>query len=103
MDHHSLELRVAQLEKELAFWIEKFKRAGENDSIRFLELQLQIENLQSRVKDFDKIEKIAFDAYVQTHPAAQDDLLDMDRTVDMGVQHLYFANLPSIKDFRSKS
>ena len=103
MDNHSLEQRVAQLEKELAFWIEKFKRAGESDSIRFLELELQAENLQSRVKDLDKIEKIAFDAYVQTHPAAQEALLDMDRTVDMGVHHLYFANFPSLKDFRSKS
>ena len=29
MDNHALELRVAQLEKKLAFWEAKFKQAGE--------------------------------------------------------------------------
>jgi len=102
MDNPDLEHRVARLEKRLAFWEAKFKQAGEKDSIRFVELELKVERLMRRLEDFDRIEKIASDAYVKSHPRAQEAILELDRT-DMGAQDLYFENLPSIKDARSKS
>src|SRR5271157_2227247 len=103
MDNQSLEERVAQLEKELAFWVGKFKKANEDDSIHFLELELKVENLTERLKDFYRVEKIASDAYVRTHPEVQETLLDMSRIVDMDVMDHYFQNLPTIKDARSRS
>jgi hypothetical protein len=101
MDNHSLEQRVSQLEKELAFWKDKFKRAGEKDSIRFVELELKVERLMRGLTDVDRIEKIASDAYVKSHPRAQETILEIDRTVDMGSQDLYFDNLPSVKNAKS--
>ncbi|MGO9545219.1 MAG: hypothetical protein ACLPPF_10535 [Rhodomicrobium sp.] len=101
MDNHALELRVAQLEKKLAFWEAKFKQAGENDSIRFVKLELRVEYLISRLKDFDRLEKIAFDAYVKSHPKAQEAILEIDRTVPMDAHDLYFDNLPSVKNAKS--
>jgi len=92
MHNQSLEQRVAQLEKELAFWMAKFRNASEDDSIRFLGL-----------KDFYKVEKKASDAYVRTHPEVQEILLDMSRIVDMDVMEYYFENLPTIKAARSRS
>ncbi|MGO9986824.1 MAG: hypothetical protein ACLPIX_21760 [Rhodomicrobium sp.] len=103
MDNHALEQRITQLERKLAFWEAKFKQAGENDSIRFVKLELQVEYLMSRLEDFDRFEKIVSAAYVKSHPKAQEAILEIDRTVDMGAQHLYFENFPSIKDARSKS
>ncbi len=103
MDNNSLEQRVAQLEKELDFWKHKFKRAGENDSIRYVKLESQVEYLMSRLEDFERIEKIASAAYVKSHPKAQEVILQIDRTVPMDAQDLYFENLPSIKDAKSKS
>src|SRR5208282_5007276 len=103
MDNHTLEQRVAQLEKELAFWKHKFKQAGEKDSIRFVELELRVERMMRRLEDFDRIEKIASDAYVKSHPRAQEAILEIDRTVAMDIQDIYFENLPSVKDARPKS
>ncbi len=103
MDNHAPEQRVAQLEKELAFWKHKFKRAGEKDSIRFVELELKVERLIRCLTDVDRIEKIASDAYVKSHPRAQETILEIDRTVAMDITDIYFENLPSVKDARSKS
>jgi len=103
MDNQALLQRIRQLEERLAFWERKFKQAGENDSIRFVQLELKVEDLMRRLEDFDRVEKIASDAYVKSHPKAQEAILEIDRTVDMGAQDLYFDNLPSVKDARSKS
>ncbi len=103
MDNHSLEQRVGQLEKELVFWKDKFKRAGENDSLRFVELELKVERLMRGLAEVDRIERIASDAYIKSHPNAQEMILDINRTVTMDIMDIYFENLPTIKDARSKS
>jgi hypothetical protein len=102
MDNHTLEQRVAQLEKQVASLQGIYATHLRMDALRVVGLEIKVESLEARLKDLDKIEKLVFDAYVQTHPEAQETILQIDRTVDMGVQHLYFENLPSIKDARSK-
>ena len=73
------------------------------DALRVVGLEIKVESLEARLKDLDKIEKLVFDAYVQTQPEAQETILARDRVVDMGELDFLFANQPTIKDARSKS
>lgn len=85
MNTQSPEQRIAELERELEFWMTKFRYASEDDSIRFLGL-----------KDFYRVEKKAYKAYARAHPEFRETIREMYLIVDMDLEDFYFENLPSI-------
>jgi len=103
MDNRMLEQRIATLEKELESLEGRYVAHLRSDGPRIVELEIKVQGLEARLKDFDKIETLVFDAYLHAHPEAQETILEIDRTVDMGAQAFYFQNLPTVKDARRKS
>ena len=103
MDNRMLEQRIATLEKQLESLEGRYVAHLRSDGLRIVELETKVQGLEARLKDFDKIETLVFDAYLHAHPEAQETILEIDRTVDMGAQAFYFQNLPTVKDARRKS
>jgi len=103
MDNRMLEQRIATLEKQLESLEGRYVAHLRSDGLRIVELEIKVQGLEARLKDFDKIETLVFDAYLHAHPEAQETILEIDRTVDMGAQAFYFQNLPTVKDARRKS
>jgi hypothetical protein len=104
MNNDPLEARVADLEKRLHSLEGRYVASLRDSGLRIIDLEIKVQELEARLKDLDTVEKIAFAAYVETHQGAQDAILDADRVIDMDVSHsVYFNNLPSIKDGRSRS
>ncbi len=103
MDNRMLEQRFATLEKQLESLEGRYVAHLRSDGLRIVELEIKVQGLEARLKDFDKIETLVFDAYLHAHPEAQETILQIDRTVDMAAQAFYFANLPTVKDAKRKS
>jgi hypothetical protein len=99
MNTHDLEKRVETLEKELESLNGRHVAHLRSDGFRIVELEILVQGLVARLKDFDKIEKIVFDAYLQNHPEAQKDLRTLDDMAEMAAS---FANIPTIKDARAR-
>jgi hypothetical protein len=99
MNTHDLEKRIETLEKELESLTGRFVAYLRFDAPRVGDLEIQVQEIQARLKDFDKIEKIVFDAYLQNHPDAQKDLRTLDDMAEMAAS---FANIPTIKDARAR-
>lgn len=97
MDNRMLEKRIATLEKQLESLEGRYVAHLRSDGLRIVELEIKVQGLEARLKDFDKIETLVFDAYLHSHPEAQETILEIDRTVDMGAQAFYFQNLPTVK------
>jgi hypothetical protein len=56
------------------------------------------QDLTSRVSRLDTIEPMLIEAYAETHPQAERDLLAIERATDWD-----FINLPSIQNLRRRS
>jgi hypothetical protein len=104
MNNDSLEERIAGLEQRLRSLEGRYVASLKDYGLRIIDLEVKAASLEARLKDLDTVEKVAYAAYVETHQGAQDAILDADRAAGMDVSHrVYFNNLPSIKDQRTKS
>ncbi len=97
MDNRELEQRIATLEQQLESLEGRYVAHLRSEGPRLGELEIKVQGLEARLKDFDKVETLVFDAYVHSHPKAQEGILEIDRVVDMASQAFYFQNLPTVK------
>jgi hypothetical protein len=98
MDNYELEQRIAALEHQLECFERRYLAYVRTDDPRVAELECKVQGLEGRLKDLDKVETLAFDAYLHCHPEAQEGILEIDRVVDMDAMAFYFQNLPTVKD-----
>ncbi len=97
MDNRELEQRIATLEKQLESLEGRYVTHLRSDGPRLGELEIKVQGLEARLKDFDKIETLVFDAYQHSHPEAQEGISEIERVVDKASHDFYFQNLPTIK------
>ena len=98
MDNHELEQHIATLEHQLECFERRYLAYVRTGGLRLAEIEAKVQGLEARLKDFDKVETLAFDAYLHCHPEAQEGILEIDRVVDMDALAFYFQNLPTVKD-----
>jgi hypothetical protein len=104
MDNKELEQRLTRLEQQLASLEARYlAHMRLVHGTRMAELEAKVNDLEGRVADMDKIEQLAQDAYLQTHPDALKAMLAADGVICLGLGDPQFQNIPSVKDNRPKS
>jgi hypothetical protein len=110
MDNQALEQRLARIEEHLAKLDERLTkldrrtvRAWEMLDIGILKIDLRLEEVEVRLKEFPEVERIAQEAYLKTHPDAQAGLQEVSDAVETVRGQIFFSNLPTVKDYRHQS
>jgi hypothetical protein len=98
MDINELAARLTELEARHNFLQGKFSASVKTDNFRITELEVQVEELESRLEDLAYIEKIAFAAYGKTHPEAQANLAEADDAIEAARGKIFFDSLPTIQE-----
>ena len=75
MDNRKLEQRIATLEQQLESLEGRYVAHLRSEGPRLGELEIKVQGLEARLKDFDKVETLVFDAYLHSHPEAQEGIL----------------------------
>ena len=99
----NLEERVVQLEKQLATLKGSYLDNLRFNSWRITELEIKNHGLEARLKDLDTLEKLVFANHFETNMEARDAILQIERTVPLGVHDPEFLNLPTIKYWNRNS
>ena len=110
MDHQALEQRLARIEEYLAKLDERLTkldrrtvRAWEMQDIGILKIDLRLEEVEARLKEFAEVERIAQEAYLKTHPDAQARLHEVTDAVERARSQIFISNLPSVEEYRRVS
>ncbi len=110
MDDRALDQRLARIEEYLAKLDERLTkldrrtvRAWEMQDIGILKIDLRLEDVEARLKEFPEIERIAQEAYLKTHPDAQAGLHEVIDAVETARSQIFISKIPSVEEYRRLS
>ena len=79
MDNQQLEQRIIALEKELAALKEGGQKVYEFLSLSTLKVELAVERIEDRLKEYDMVHAAAFRSYFATHPEVTRDMVELEK------------------------
>ena len=105
LDDPALEQRLTRIEEMLTKLDYRVLRSYEILDVRALKVELRIDDIDARIKDFIEVERLAYEAYLKSHPDAQSGVEEMNEAVETARRRIFFSKLPTVEDHdrRSKS